>query len=201
MRAVNRVRTNGGQRIRRRLWAMAGQAARPIRHKKLSFFGRMDNHHACIPSPSPDEPLLVRHHQSNNDGGRMPERWSVSGLSCRQRSSPHLWPRAPDRAARISCVDSGYTSLLRPQLGRSWVIRRRQRRRRPSRKPYRGKHARRPLRRPGLCDRHPAKSRCVNLYDYVVLLGLSGRSIHFHNRRSAIHKTVRRFSAILEKGR
>jgi hypothetical protein len=93
-------------------------------------------------------------------------------------------------------VDSGYPGLLRPQLGRSWVVRSNVAVSRP----------------PNLLEQSAPDSLCVGLvlitdipkkppvkpYDYVILQGYpTGR--FSYTSLGTIHKTVRRFSAVLDK--
>jgi hypothetical protein len=93
-------------------------------------------------------------------------------------------------------VDSGYTSLLRPQLGRSWVITSNVAADRPA----------------NLIEANTPGAVCVGLvfvtdipkkpapkpYDYVVLLAYPAGQ-YTYTTAGTVHRTVRRFSAILEK--
>jgi hypothetical protein len=93
-------------------------------------------------------------------------------------------------------VDSGYTSLLRPELARSWVIRSNVGASRP----------------PNLIEENIPSAACVglvfiadvpgkpkpNLYDYVVLQGYPmGR--YAYEPLGGVHKDIRRFTTVLEK--
>ena len=91
-------------------------------------------------------------------------------------------------------VDSGYTSLLRPQLGHSWVIRSNVAADRPA----------------NLIEENAPGAVCVGLvfvtdipkrpvpkrYDYVVLLGYPAGQ-YSYTAVGTVHKTIRRFSVIL----
>jgi hypothetical protein len=93
-------------------------------------------------------------------------------------------------------VDSGYTSLLRPELARSWVIRSNVSAGRP----------------PNLIEENTPGAVCVGLvfvtdipkkpavktYDFVVLEAYPAGQ-YTYTSVGTVHKTVRRFSTVLEK--
>lgn len=109
-------------------------------------------------------------------------------------SRRHICGRVLQVTPQGLVVDSGYTSLLRPELSHSWVIRSNVAADRPA----------------NLIEENTPGAVCVGLvfvtdipkrpvpkpYDYVVLLGYPAGQ-YSYTAVGSVHKTVRRFSVIL----